>query len=161
MELKELLEHFNNIVKEVPNKYPAQYSNYSNKQDLKNKLTTWKQENQQLILEIYDMLYEDDCYLHDQMFTNEEWNTIYQKFTNAIVLSNCSSGYEEILKRESWKTLDHEQIVEEVDKRTQAMYELCCDLRQQQRRSFYSGSNRQGINNSYSKTASAYESQYR
>lgn len=153
--LNDWLKHFNDIVNGVQHNHHAEYSHYVRRQDLKSKLSEWRQKNQQRILEIYNMLNENDCYLHKQMWTNEYWSTIYQKFTNAIILSGWSIGSAEILKRDSWKNLTNQQIIDQIDRRTKAMYNLCRMLIQQRQQPFYLGGNHD-INNGYSRTTGAY-----
>ena len=153
--LNDWLKHFNDIVNGVQYNYPSQHNHYLSRQDLKRRITEWRKNNEQRILEIYNMLNENDCYLHKQMWTNEYWSTIYQKFTNAIILSGWSIGSAEILKRDSWKNLNNQQIIDQIEQRTEAMYNLCRMLIQQRQQPFYSGSN-QDINNDYSRTTGDY-----
>ena len=155
--LNEWLGRFNDIVNGVPHNHHDKHANYLNRQELKGQLAEWRQKNQQRMSEIYNMLCENDYGLHYQMSANPDWNTIYQKYINAFILSNGSTDSAQILKRDSWKNLDNQQIIDKINKRTQVMYNLCCMLIQQRRQNSYFGSN-QDINNGRSNTNGAYGS---
>lgn len=153
--VKEILEgwrrDFNNIVNGLQRNYPDQYSEYFKEQDLKGMLAEWKKRNESLILKIYGMMYDNDFELYNLIRKN--WRKTNKGFINAIIVSNYSPESKKILKGDHWKNLSNQEIVDKVDRRIKAMYDLCCDLRQQQQ-PFHSVVNQQGINHSYSQIAS-------
>lgn len=124
--LNEWADKFRNIIDAIPNRNPYQYKRHQRIQELKRELSGFKGQYQQLINNIQNMLYENDLYVYKEIGKQTEYIINFQKYSNALVLL---SGHMEILKRDSWKNLTNNQIIQEVDKRINNMYDMCVYLR--------------------------------
>ena len=123
--LKEWNDKFSNIINDIPRDNSDQYQRYQRIQELKRKLSVFRGQNQQLINNIQNMLYENDFYVYKEIGKQTEYITKFQKYSNALILL---SGCMEILKRDSWKNLTNDQIIQEINQRINNMYDMCVDL---------------------------------
>ena len=145
---------FGSIINDIPSRNSVQYQRHQWIQKLKHKLSGFRGQYQQLINNIQNMLYENDFYVYKEIGKQTNYMTQFKKYCNALTLL---SGHMEILKRDSWRNLTHDQIIQEIGNRINNMYNLCYNLRLKRQQNFYFNNNYDINNNRISRFSHGYK----
>ena len=116
---------FGSIINDIPSRNPDQYRRHQWIQKLKHNLSLFRGQYQPLINDIENMLYENNFYVYKEIGKQTKYMTKFKKYCNALMLL---SGNMEILKRNSWRNLTHDQIIQEIDNRINNMCNMCVYL---------------------------------